>query len=272
MTREALAAQSYWKILSGTALPWPDWTKRRIPEHWTKISSRATGHRLMREATDPFNALLNYGYTLLEVEGRIVCAATGLDPDLGLLHVDDRLRESFIYDLIESVRAKVDSLTLEFCIREGLRPWMFHELRDGVVRIDPDLARDLAQYIMPKLRKPTMDIAAAYVEQLRHVKVPYALERPSRFFAPTVKRPPGLKYCEYCKKPLVRKGLKFCGRECYLRHSIEVRQPIKLARAKLEAMRQATGVYPGHGGEAARRRGAATALSNRRRAIVRKCT
>src|SRR5579864_1971327 len=135
--------------------------------------------------------MLNYGYTLLEVEGRIACAASGLDPDLGLLHVDDRLRESFIYDLIEPVRAKVDSLTLEFCIRKGLRPWMFHELRDGVVRIDPDLACDLAQYVIPKLRKPAMDIAGAYVEQLRYVKVHYAPERPSRFFAPTVKRPTG---------------------------------------------------------------------------------
>ena len=121
LTREALAAQSYWKMLTGTALPWPDWTKRRIPEHWTKISPRATGHRLIREATDPFNAMLNYGYTLLEVEGRIACAASGLDPDLGLLHVDDRLRESFLYDLIEPARAKVDTLTLEFCIRKGLR-------------------------------------------------------------------------------------------------------------------------------------------------------
>lgn len=110
-------------------------------------------------------------------------------------------------------------------------------------------------------------------EQLRHVRVPYALERPSRFFAPTLKRPVGLTHCEYCKKPLVRKGLKFCSRECYLRHSVEVRQPIKLTRVKLETLRQATGVYPGHGGEAARKRGAAIALSNRRRApITRRCT
>lgn len=263
LSREAQAAQSYWKMLTGVALPWPEWTKQQIPEHWHSISSRGTGRRVMREATDPFNAMLNYGYTLLAVEGRMACAVTGLDPDLGLLHVDERLRESFIYDLIEPVRAKVDVLTFEFANRKGLRPWMFHELRDGVVRLDPDLARELAQLVMLRLRKPLADVASGYISKLREVKVRYVLERPSRFFAPTNRRQ-STKNCEYCRKPLLKKGLKFCGRECYLRHSVEVRQPIKLAQQRLQELR-AQGLSPGHGGEAARKRGAKIAESNQRR-------
>jgi CRISPR-associated endonuclease Cas1 len=266
LSREAQAAQAYWRVLAGTSLPWPEWTKRRIPDHWLTISPRSTGRRLMREATDPFNAMLNYGYTLLAIEGRVTCAASGLDPDLGLLHVDERLRESFVYDLIEPARVKADVLAFEFANRKGLRPWMFHELRDGVVRLDPDLARDLAQFIMPMLRQPLADVASGYVSKLRGVDVRYVLQRPSRFFAPTAKKQTTFTNCEYCKKQLPKKGLKFCGRECYLRHSVEVRQPIKLARAKLEAMRQETGVYPGHGGEAAKKRGANISLSNKRRA------
>jgi hypothetical protein len=31
----------------------------------------------------------------------------------------------------------------------------------------------------------------------------------------------------YCKGPLPRKGLKFCGRHCYLRYSVEVAKPIE---------------------------------------------
>lgn len=188
----------------------------------------------------------------------------GLDPDLGSLHVDARLRESFIYDLIEPVRAKVDSLAAEFAQATSLRPWMFHELRDGVVTLDPDLARDFAHFAMPRLRKPVMDVASAYVAQLRQVRVSYVLERP-RFFAPNAKKQTGFTHCEYCKKELLKKGLKFCGRDCYLQHSIEVRQPIKAARAKNAEMR-AQGIDPSHGGDAARKRGRKAALSNRRRA------
>lgn len=78
------------------------------------ISARASGGRdRVCDPTDPFNALLNYGYTLLEVETRIACAAASLDPDLGHLHVDARHRESFVYDLLEPLRVIVDEVALE---------------------------------------------------------------------------------------------------------------------------------------------------------------
>src|SRR5215469_10890749 len=53
---------------------------------------------------------------------------------------------------------------------------------------------------------------------------------------------------------------------CYPRHSVKVRQPIKLAQTRLKEMR-AIGLDPGHGGEAAVKRGAKLAESNRRRAL-----
>jgi hypothetical protein len=100
-------------------------------------------------STDPFNDVLNYCYTLLEVETQISCEAVGLDPDLGPLHTDDRLRESFIYDLLEPLRSKADVWVLELLRRERLHPAMFHELRDGVVRLDPDLTGLVALALMP---------------------------------------------------------------------------------------------------------------------------
>lgn len=262
---EGRAAQVYWDLLVESPLPWRNWALKRIPAHWAAISPRTNGRReRVRDATDPFNAILNYGYTLLEVETRIACEATGLDPDLGLIHVDDRLRESFIYDLLEPLRSNADVWTLELLHKERLHPAMFHELRDGVVRLDPDLTRLLAAALMPRFRKAALELANDYAKQLRRITVPRRLVREAP--KPIEQRRGSWERsaCGYCKEPLRRKGLKFCGRHCYLRYSVEVAKPIEKAQARLTAMR-AAGLNPGHGGEAAKKRGAAVAENNRRR-------
>jgi CRISPR-associated endonuclease Cas1 len=267
LSLEGRAAQAYWRILVGRPLPWPTWALKRIPDHWKAVGPRESGGRnRVRDASDPFNAILNYSYTLLEVETRIACAAHGLDPDLGLLHVDDRLRESFVFDLLEPLRAKVDVWALELISKKGLRPYMFHELRDGIVRLDPDLAKLLAESLMPKVRGTALELASQYVTQLRKVKLPYRLQR---FGGNALKATPTLiaaTECGYCKQPLRKKGLKFCGRQCFLRHSVEIRQPIKLAQARWTEMRE-LGLNPGHGGEAAKKRGKAMAQTNNRLAL-----
>lgn len=68
------------------------------------------------------------------------------------------------------------------------------------------------------------------------------------------------------EEPLARKDLKFCTRDRCLRHSVEVARPIDEAQAPLAEMR-AAGLSPGHGGEAAKKRGAKIAESNRRRSL-----
>jgi CRISPR-associated endonuclease Cas1 len=263
LTLEGRAAQIYWDQLVEFPLPWRPWALSRIPAHWAAISSRTNG-RLgpVRNATDPFNAVLNYCYTLLEVETRIACEATGLDPDLGLLHVDSRLRESFIYDLLEPLRAKADVRALELLRKEQMRPEMFHELRDGVVRLDPDLCRLLARYLMPCLRNAAGDVANDYAKQLRRIAVPSRLARQAPKPIDQRRQEWNHSNCGYCEEPLPRKGLKFCGRACYLRYSVEVAKPIEKAQARLAKLR-AQGISPGHGGEAAKKRGAALAKNNR---------
>lgn len=266
LSREGYAARMYWTVLTGAILPWPDWTHKRIPDHWRTVSPREYGRREnVRDATDPFNALLNYGYTLLEVETRIACALEGLDPDLGLLHVDSRLRESLIYDLEEPIRVKVDSLTLAFCLREGLRPHMFLERTDGVVRLSSDMARAYANWIMPKLRQPAENAAATFSRLVRRIVVPYRLvDYRKADLRPSTPSANGI--CGYCKQPLKKSSLKFCSRHCYLRYSVEVAKPIEKAQVKLAELRS-QGLSPGHGGEAAITRGRAIAESNRRRRL-----
>jgi hypothetical protein len=218
----------------------------------------------VRDATDPFNAILNYCYTLLEVETRIACEAVGLDPDFGLIHVDDRLRESFVFDLLEPIRSKADVWALELLHKEWLHPAMFHELRDGIVRLDPDLTDRLATTLMPRFRKAALEIANDYAKQLHRITVPRRLVREAPKPIDARRKTWSHVSCAYCKEPLPRKGLKFCGRSCYLSYSVEIAKPIEKAQARLREMR-AAGLNPGHGGESAKKRGAKIAESNRRR-------
>jgi CRISP-associated protein Cas1 len=260
---EGRAAQIYWDALVESSLPWRPWALSRIPAHWAAISPRASGKRgQVRDSTDPFNAVLNYTYTLLEVETRIACEAIGLDPDLGLIHVDDRLRESFIYDLLEPLRAKADVWALELLRKQTMRPEMFHELREGIVRLDPDLAGLLAKALMPRFRTAALELANDYAKQLRRITVQRRLLREAP--KPIEQRRSAWEHstCGYCRGPLPRKRLKYCGRDCYLRYSVEIAKPIEKAQARLAEMR-AAGLSPGHGGEAAKKRGAAIARNNR---------
>lgn len=218
----------------------------------------------MRDATDPFNAILNYCYTLLELEMRVACEAVGLDPDLGLLHTDDRLRESCIFDLLEPLRSKADVWTLELLHRAKLHPSIFHELPDGVVRLDPDLTGLLASVLMPRSAKATLAVANDYAKRLRCITVQRRLAREAPKPIAQRRESWDRSTCGYCKNPLPRKGLKYCGRRCYSQYSVEVARPIEKARARLLEMR-AAGLNPGHGGEAAKKRGRTLSLSNRLR-------
>jgi hypothetical protein len=130
--------------------------------------------------------------------------------------------------------------------------------------------KPLCHLSVPQKPQPSAppEISNAFYEraELRRISIPYRLvdhRTAKKREAPKgdVRQP-----CEYCKELVPKPGLKFCGRVCYLRHSVEVRQPIKLAQARLAKMR-AEGFSPGHGGEAAKIRGAALAKTNKRFAL-----
>jgi hypothetical protein len=74
-----------------------------------------------RLAANPLNAMLNYLYALLESEARLVVAALGLDPGLGVMHMDMPTRDSLACDVMEAVRPMVDAYLLKWVSRETLR-------------------------------------------------------------------------------------------------------------------------------------------------------
>src|SRR5439155_14014551 len=98
---ERAGGQVYWAALSGFPLRWNPKVAGQVPEHWLTTQPREsfrTGNRY--GATDPTNALLNYGYALLEAETRIACHNAGIHPGLGIMHADRDGRASFVYDLM----------------------------------------------------------------------------------------------------------------------------------------------------------------------------
>lgn len=64
--------------------------------------------REKKKPTHPINAALNYGYGFLHHAIEWQCVASGLQPDVGLLHKLRRSRPSLVCDLIEPLRCCVE--------------------------------------------------------------------------------------------------------------------------------------------------------------------
>lgn len=88
--------------------------------------------RSRRPAEDMFNAILNYYYGMLYsiVEGALFAA--GLDPHLGILHVDEYKKPVLAFDLIEMFRPWVDRLVIDLCLNEDLSRRFFTSNQHGV--------------------------------------------------------------------------------------------------------------------------------------------
>ncbi len=133
---EAQAAQAYWSAWSGIAINFPRNDLNRVPDHWLCFGTRKsplTGSP--RLAVNPPNAILNYLYAVLESEARLAASALGLDPGIGVLHVDTDARDSLACDLMEPIRPQVDAYLLHWIIRGPLRREWFFEERDGNCRL-----------------------------------------------------------------------------------------------------------------------------------------
>ncbi len=142
---EAQAAAAYWSAWSAVPVAFARRDLVRIPGHWRTFGTRAsplTGSP--RLAGNPANAVLNYLYALLEGEAAIAARVVGLDPGLGLLHADQLNRDSLAADLMEPVRPLVDRYALRLFSERTFAETDFYETRQGVCRVTPRLATELA--------------------------------------------------------------------------------------------------------------------------------
>ncbi len=96
---------------------------------YTKLfaDSLAFNQRKKRPPTDPVNACLSLGYTLLHFEAVSVCYMAGLEPLLGFYHEPVVGRESLACDLIEPLRPRLDAFVWSLFRRRLLRKEYFSQ-------------------------------------------------------------------------------------------------------------------------------------------------
>jgi CRISPR-associated protein Cas1 len=77
------------------------------------VTRKGKGKSWAQSATDPVNALLNFGYSLLEGRVRHAVNSVGLEPSVGFLHETAASKIPLIYDLQEPFRWIVDLSVVE---------------------------------------------------------------------------------------------------------------------------------------------------------------
>jgi CRISPR-associated endonuclease Cas1 len=164
---EAKAAAIYWNAWSTVPIRLRGRDLVRVPVKWTRFDSRASAlTHGPRAATNPINALLNYVYSLLESETRLALLAAGLDPTLGVLHADQRNRDSFALDAMEPIRPAVDAFVLDLLEERVLTSRDFVELPNGVCRVRTPLTHDLA-VTLPRWRQLVAPVVAHLAKRFR---------------------------------------------------------------------------------------------------------
>jgi CRISPR-associated endonuclease Cas1 len=143
---EAREAGKYFAVWRQLRLSWRD-KRHPVPQTWEGFESRRVEtdvlHARNGNARHPVNAMLNYAYTVLESRLRIETIARGYDPTLGVLHTSSKDKASFVFDLMEPERPRVDAAVLRLLYQEKLSGADFSIRSDGVCRLNPEMARDI---------------------------------------------------------------------------------------------------------------------------------
>jgi CRISPR-associated protein Cas1 len=107
-------------------------------------------------ASDPVNALLNYGYAVLESECRKALNTVGLEPTVGFLHETKQARYPLVYDLMEPYRWLVDTTIIECLEFERFSKNDFYRLDNYVLRLRPEAVKKLLAALQLRFNSTTL--------------------------------------------------------------------------------------------------------------------
>jgi CRISPR-associated protein Cas1 len=143
---EARAAETYWRAFQ-KAVP----VKLEFKSRSTKARNR------QYNASDPVNALLNYGYAFLQSSVRRAINTTGLDASLGYLHEDQPATTPLVYDFQEPYRWLVDYVVLRMVLSRAFS-WddFYFTGGDYRLRIKPPLLDRYAELLREQFNSGVM--------------------------------------------------------------------------------------------------------------------
>ena len=118
------------------------------------VSRAGKGKSWAQSATDPVNALLNYGYALLEARVRQAVNSVGLEPAVGFLHEVAPSKFPLVYDLQELFRWVVDLSVVETIAGRQLdRRGDFITTENYHIRLRPSAIGLLAERLTENLHR-----------------------------------------------------------------------------------------------------------------------
>ncbi len=158
---EGIIAANYFRAWSGLPLKWKGVKQHPIPKDWSNYQSRTAVRddvgRSNRSATHPVNAMLNYAYGVLVARTQIHLIVTGYDPTIGIMHDSKALRgtyPAYVLDHIEPMRPVVDRAILNLIATATFTGADFSIQPDGACRLNPELARRVAQLVLQQCEFP----------------------------------------------------------------------------------------------------------------------
>ncbi|MGH9921104.1 MAG: CRISPR-associated endonuclease Cas1 [Nitrososphaerales archaeon] len=113
-TEESIRGLMGWEGRTA-AVYWEEFAKivNRLWPEARFVTRKGKGRSWAQSATDPVNALLNFGYALLEGRVRQAVNSVGLEPSVGWLHETAASKLPVVYDLQEPFRWLVDLSVIE---------------------------------------------------------------------------------------------------------------------------------------------------------------
>jgi len=164
-TYEGRIANAYFESWYDLPIQWDNAVKKIVPPHWQVVTERTSPlskNHGARWAVNPFHAMLNYAYAVLESQTKQALQKSGLDLACGFLHSDKLYRDSLVYDVMECHRPSVDHLVLKLLATTTFRKGDLMTTNDGTVKFNPQLCRYIAASC--KLTQAEIDASAMWLK------------------------------------------------------------------------------------------------------------
>lgn len=145
MNFEGRIATIYWDNLSRIF--------RKIYPEFNFVNRKNKSYSWNMNASDEINALLNYGYSILESEIRKIVNTVGLDSTIGYLHEIDASKTPLIYDLQELFRWMIDLSVIQLLEEKKLRKSDFIVTENYHIRLKENTAKMLLEKISLNFNK-----------------------------------------------------------------------------------------------------------------------